>query len=163
MRARTRRTAAIALVALAVPAAAAGGYAVAAGQPVREDLGAAKDPAGAQGRTLGLTRVTIPAGVSLAPHTHPGVQVSRIVRGTLTYTVDRRGSVPVYRGDAASARRLRTLHPGQTARLRAGDWIVEPQGMVHHAANQGTSRVVILLSSLYRTGAPASSPATVER
>jgi quercetin dioxygenase-like cupin family protein len=160
MTARTRRTAAIAIAAVAIPAAAAGGYAVAAGQPVREDLGAAKDPAGAKGRTLGLTRVTVPAGAKLAPHTHPGVQVSRIEHGTLTYTVDRNGSVPVYRGDAAKPRRVRTLHPGQTARLRAGEWIVEQPGMVHHAANIGSKRVVILLSSLYRTGAPASSPAS---
>jgi len=156
----TRRLGAIALAALAIPAAAAGGYAVAAGQPAREELGAAKDPVGAKGRTLGLTRVTIPAGAALAPHTHPGTEIARIERGTLTYTVDRNGSVSVWRGDAGSARRLRTLRPGQTARLRRGDWIVEPPGMVHHAANRTDGKVVILLSSLFPDGAAASSPAS---
>jgi quercetin dioxygenase-like cupin family protein len=160
MHARTRRTAAIGLAAVAIPAAAAGGYAVAAGQPEREDLAAAKNPVGGDGRTLGLTRVTIPAGAQLAPHTHPGTEIARIERGTLTYTVDRKGSVPVYRGDAGSARKVRTIRPGQTARLRTGQWIVEQPGMVHHAANKGSSPVVILLSSLFPNGAAPSSPAS---
>ena len=119
MHARTRRIGAIGLVAIAIPAVAAGGYAVAAGQPTRSDLASAKNPVGGKGRTLGLTRVTIPAGAQLAAHTHPGTEIARIEHGTLTYTVERNGSVPVYRGDAGSARKLRTLRPGQTARLRA--------------------------------------------
>ena len=160
MHARPRRIAAVGLVALAIPAAAAGGYAIAAGQPTRTDLAEAKNPVGGKGRTLGLTRVVIPAGAQLAAHTHPGTEIARIERGTLTYTVDRKGTVPVYRGDVGSARKLRTLRPGQTARLRAGDWIVEQPGMVHHAANNGGGRVVILLSSLFPTGAPPSSPAS---
>jgi quercetin dioxygenase-like cupin family protein len=160
MHARTRRIGAIGLVAVAIPAAAAGGYAVAAGQPTRADLAEAKNPVGGKGRTLGLVRVTIPAGAQLAAHTHPGTEIARIEAGTLTYTVDRNGSVPVWRGDVGSGRRLRTLRPGQTARLRAGDWIVEQPGMVHHAANNTGKPVVILLSSLFPTGAPASSPAS---
>jgi quercetin dioxygenase-like cupin family protein len=160
MHARTRRIGAIGLVAVAIPAAAAGGYAVAAGQPTRSDLATAKNPVGGKGRTLGLTRVTIPAGAQLAAHTHPGTEIARIEQGTLTYTVERDGSVPVYRGDAGSARRLRVIRPGQTARLRAGDWIVEQPGMVHHAANNTGGRVVILLSSLFPNGAPPSTPAS---
>ncbi len=157
---RTRRLALAGAVALAIPAVAGGSYAVAAGDPVREDLAADQNPVGGKGRTLGLTRVTIPAGAQLAAHTHPGTEIARIEKGTLTYTVIRNGSVPVYRGDGDAARKVRTLRPGQTARLRPGMWIVEKPGMVHRAANRGDSRVVILLSSLFPNGAPPSSPAS---
>jgi hypothetical protein len=159
MSTRTRRLGVLALVAL-VPTAAAGGYAVAAGTPVREDLAAVKDPVGAKGRSLALARVTIPAGSALAAHTHPGTQVARIDEGTLTYTV-LRGSVPVYRGDVGSARLLRRVKAGETVNLRRGDWIVEQPTMAHDAANHTGKRVVVLLASLFPNGAPASSPATV--
>jgi quercetin dioxygenase-like cupin family protein len=156
---RLRRLGVLTLLAL-VPAAALGGYALGAGTPVREDLAAAKNPVGAKGRTLGLARVTIPAGAALASHTHPGTEVAHIDAGTLTYTVERNGTVSVYRGDVSAAKLVRRIKPGQTAQLRKGDWIVEPPNMVHHAANRTAKKIVILLSTLFPNGAPASSPAT---
>jgi quercetin dioxygenase-like cupin family protein len=163
MSSRLRRLGVLTLLAL-VPAAALGGYALGAGgAPVREDLAAAKDPVGAKGRTLGLARVTIPAGAVLASHTHPGTEIAHIDQGTLTYTVERNGTVAVYRGDVSKAKLLRRIEPGQTVQLRAGDWIVEPPNMVHNAANRTSKRIVILLSTLFPNGAPSSSPATPSR
>jgi len=127
--------------------------------PVREALAQVVDPRGAPGRTLGLSRVTIPAGAALAPHRHPGDQIAYIQRGTLTYTV-RTGVVPIYRGAADDApRRVDTIRAGETGRVRAGEWLVERPGNVHFGANRGRRAVVILLATLFTTGSPPSIPA----
>ena len=38
---------------------------------------------------LALSRVTVPPGTALAPHTHPGLQIATVRSGRLTYTVVR--------------------------------------------------------------------------
>jgi len=154
----------VAVVAL-VPAAGAAGHSLGAdahsGQaPTREALAQVVKPPGAPGRTLGLSRVTIPAHTALAPHRHPGDQIAYIEHGTLTYTV-RTGVVRIYRGPAdASPRFLGTIRAGETGRVRAGEWVVERQGDVHFGANSGRRPVVILLATLFTTGSPASIPVT---
>jgi quercetin dioxygenase-like cupin family protein len=126
--------------------------------PTREALAQVVNPRGAPGRTLGLSRVTIPARTALAPHRHPGNQIAYIERGTLTYTV-RTGVVRVYRGAAdASPRLVGAVRAGETGRVRAGEWVVERQGDVHFGANRGRRPVVILLATLFTTGSPASIP-----
>jgi quercetin dioxygenase-like cupin family protein len=72
--------------------AAAGAYAAdVAHQPpaeaTRTVLAQAVDPAGGRGRTLALSRVTIPAHTRLELHRHPGTQIAYIQKGTLAYTV----------------------------------------------------------------------------
>src|SRR5690606_30803241 len=64
---------------------------------VREILGQMVDPPGAAGRRLTLVRYTIPPGVELAPHVHPGVQMAFIESGTLSYRVES-GTVVIHRG-----------------------------------------------------------------
>jgi quercetin dioxygenase-like cupin family protein len=148
---------------LLLPLTAAGAYAAGQGSgddapptAVREVLAQVDDPAGAKGRTLALSRVTIPPRTALALHRHPGNQIAYIQRGTLTYTV-RSGVVSVYRGPAdGSARLVRKVRPGQTGVVRRGEWVVERPGDVHFGANRGSGRVVILLATLFRKGAPAS-------
>ena len=142
-------------------AAAASAYAVTVGsragtrEPIqRVVLGQTSRTAGAKGRTLGLSRVTIAPGAALAFHHHPGTQVSQVTSGTLTYWV-RTGGVTVRRDD----RVVRRIRPGQHGKIPAGDWIVEQPGTIHRGANRGRKRVVILIASLYRTGAPPSIPA----
>lgn len=154
----------VAVVAL-VPAAGAAARSLGAdaqsGQPpAREALAQVVKPPGAPGRTLGLSRVTIPARTTLAPHRHPGDQIAYIEHGTLTYTV-RTGVVRIYRGPAdASPRLVGTIRAGETGRVRAGEWVVERQGDVHFGANSGRRPVVILLATLFTTGSPASIPVT---
>ena len=152
--------------ALLLPLTAAGAYAAGeragGGDPppaaVREVLAQVENPAGAKGRTLALSRVTIPPRTALALHRHPGNQIAYIQRGTLTYTV-RTGVVSVYRGPAdGSARVVRRVRAGETGVVRQGEWVVERPGDVHFGANRGDGRVVILLSTLFRNGAPASIP-----
>jgi quercetin dioxygenase-like cupin family protein len=126
--------------------------------PAREALAQVVNPRGAAGRTLGLSRVTIPARTALAPHRHPGNQIAYIERGTLTYTV-RTGVVRIYRGAAdASPRLVGTIRAGETGRVRAGEWVVERQGDVHFGANRGRRPLVILLATLFTNGSPASIP-----
>jgi quercetin dioxygenase-like cupin family protein len=123
----------------------------------REALAAKNNPTGGKGRTLALSRVTIPAGAQLALHHHAGTQAAYIDRGVLTYTV-KSGSVTVRTGPADSSRVLRKIGPGQTANLKAGQWIVEEPSTIHQAANQGSAAVVVYLASLFPIGSPPSIP-----
>ena len=158
---------ALVIAAVLLPAAGAGAHAaLAADAPARQPAAATRtvlaqveDPRGAPGRTLALSRVRIPARTALALHRHPGHQVAYIERGTLTYTV-RSGVVRVFRGAAdAEPELVRTIGPGQTGRVRTGEWVLERPGDVHFGANRGDRPVVILLATLFRTGLPASIPA----
>lgn len=162
---RSHRMLSVVAIVAVLPAAVAAGHAMVAdaqsAQAVkREALAQVVKPPGAPGRTLGLSRVTIPAHTALAPHRHPGDQIAFIERGTLTYTV-RTGVVRVYRGAAdASPRLVATIRSGETDRVPAGEWVVERQGDVHFGANRGGRPVVILLATLFTTGSPPSIPVT---
>ncbi|HEY7266965.1 MAG TPA: hypothetical protein VH501_04665 [Solirubrobacterales bacterium] len=112
---------------------------------------------GVSGRTLGLSRVTIPVGGRIALHHHEGTQVSYIQAGVLTYTV-KSGGVTVYSGTADNAAVVRKIRAGQTGQIRAGQWIVEQPSTVHRAANKGKAKIVIYLATLLKKGAPASTP-----
>jgi quercetin dioxygenase-like cupin family protein len=113
---------------------------------------------GAPQRTLVLSKVVVDPGARLAPHYHRGTQIARIVSGVLNYTVEK-GSAPVWEGDAEDhPRKVRTIHAGQTARLRPGQWLVEQPSDVHRAANRGAKPVVIFLATLLEKGAPPATP-----
>ena len=162
---RARRMLSVVVIVALTPAAGAAAHSLVADAqsdraPAREALAQVVKPPGAPGRTLGLSRVTIPAHTALAPHRHPGDQIAYIQRGTLTYTV-RTGVVRVYRGAAdASPQLVDTIRGGQTRRVDAGEWVVERQGDVHFGANRGGRPVVILLATLFTTGSPPSIPVT---
>ena len=112
---------------------------------------------GASGRTLGLSRVTIPVGGRIALHHHQGTQVAYIQAGILSYTV-KSGGVTVSSGPADNATVVRKISAGQSGQIRAGQWIVEQPSTVHRAANKGKTKVVIYLATLLRKGAPPSTP-----
>jgi len=115
---------------------------------------------GAPDRTLVLSRVLVEPGAKLALHHHLGTQVARIQSGTLTYTV-RQGSVVVRRGESdQDPETVRSIDAGQTARIRAGQWIVEQPSDIHQAANRGSTPVVIYLATLLKKGAPPATPVT---
>jgi quercetin dioxygenase-like cupin family protein len=124
---------------------------------VRTPLAQSTKVKGAKGKTLGLSRVTIPAGGTIALHHHQGTQVAYIQSGVLTYTV-KSGSVTVMSGPADDPAVVRKISGGQTGKIHAGQWIVEQPSTIHQAANHGGTKIVIYLSTLLRTGAPASTP-----
>jgi quercetin dioxygenase-like cupin family protein len=154
---------ALTVAALLVPATAVGAYAAgaardAAPQATRTILAQAVNPAGARGRTLALSRVTIPARTRLALHRHPGTQIAYIQRGTLTYTV-KTGVVNVYRGAAdQSPRIVRRVKAGHTGIVRTGEWVIERPSTIHFGANNGDKPLVILLATLFTNGSPPSIP-----
>lgn len=159
MRRRSILVALCALAAVAALSAYAGAQMAGGPEPVvREALAQDVNPAGAKGRTLGLSRVDVQPGAQLALHRHPGVQIARIDQGVLTYTVVT-GAVNVWRGNPEDkATKVRTIRAGQTAPIRAGQWIVEKPGTIHRAANRGRKTIVIYISSLFRNGAPPAIP-----
>jgi Cupin domain len=112
---------------------------------------------GVTGRTLGLSRVTIPPGGTIALHHHEGTQVAYIQSGVLTYSV-KSGTVTVRTGTADNPTVVRKINAGQAGKITAGQWIVEQPSTIHQAANKGTAKIVIYLSTLLRTGAPPSTP-----
>ena len=108
-----------------------------------------------------LNRVVVEPGAELALHHHLGTQIARVNSGTLTYTV-RRGAATIRRGESDQSPQLvRRLGAGETARIRAGQWIVEQPSDIHEAANRGSTPVVLYLATLLRTGAPPSTPFTL--
>jgi quercetin dioxygenase-like cupin family protein len=124
----------------------------------REALAGIQNPAGAKGRTLGLSRVTVPGHAILAAHHHPGTQTAYIDQGTLTYTVYR-GHVDVMQGDADNhPTRVRHIAAGQTGQIKAGQWIVEQPTTHHMAQNKGHKAIVIYLATLFPNGAPPAIP-----
>lgn len=156
---------AIPAAALILAATAAGGYAVAVAhdspaQSTRTVLAQAVNPTGARGRTLALSRVTIPPRTRLALHHHPGTQIAYIQSGTLTYTV-KTGVVPVYRGAAdQSPRLIRRVRAGHSGVVRTGEWVIERPNVIHFGANRGRTPLVILLATLFTNGSPPSIPAS---
>src|SRR3954469_23723622 len=156
---RLRLTLVLAAIALVATGAIAG-YVIAqsgGATAVRTPLAQSTKVKGAKGKTLGLSRVTIPPGGTIALHHHEGTQVAYIQSGVLTYTV-RSGSVTVMSGPADNATLVRKISGGETGKIHAGQWIVEQPSTVHQAANKGSAKIVIYLSTLLRTGAPPSTP-----
>ncbi len=157
----TRAHKLLALVAVAlVGIGAVAGYVIAqvGGVAVtRTPLAQSTKVKGAKGKTLGLSRVTIPAKGTIALHHHQGTQVAYIQSGVLSYTV-KAGSVTVMSGPADDPTVVRKISGGKTGKIHPGQWIVEQPSTIHRAANLGSAKVVIYLSTLLRTGAPPSTP-----
>ena len=96
-------------------------------------------------------------GAELPSHHHPGAQLGYVAEGVLTYTVES-GSAQLMTGPGDDATLVRKIKPGQTVRVKPGQWLVEEQGEVHHARNAGTVPIVIYIATLLRTGEPAAIP-----
>jgi quercetin dioxygenase-like cupin family protein len=152
----------IALVAMAIILPTAFGASAPAPAPVRKALAQTEQVQGAPGRTMVLSKVTVPPGAKLAVHHHLGTQISRVDSGTLSYTV-REGKAELFEGESDEPIRVRTITAGQTARITAGQWLVEQPSDIHQAANRGSSPVVIYLATLLKDGAAPSTPVDLHR
>jgi quercetin dioxygenase-like cupin family protein len=123
----------------------------------RQSLAEVVAPPGAPHRTLGLSKVVVMPGAALASHHHPGQQLGYVAEGVLTYTVET-GFARLMTGPGDDATLVRKVKPGQTVRVKPGQWLVEEQDEVHHAVNNGGVPIVIYLATLLRTGEPAAIP-----
>lgn len=117
-------------------------------------------PPNAPKETMSLYSVEVPSGAKIAPHQHPGLQLSRIMSGELTYTVDK-GTLTVFGAPTTPGQPVssRTVPAGTTLKLAAGTTVAEPKGMIHHAENAGGESVKIDISILVPQGDPFSIPA----
>lgn len=162
----SRRPLALVLALLAL-CLVGGGIATAAavrsGAVERDVLARFTNPRGADGRTMYLQRVTIPADTLLPDHFHDGSQVGAVVEGTLRYTVVRGGIVRVVESDPTGQKPavVHEIRPGETYDVTAGHAVIEPAGVVHHAQALGGHGVVVYVSSLLVNGAPLSQKVTV--
>jgi quercetin dioxygenase-like cupin family protein len=147
----------VAVIAMAIVLPTAFGASAPPPAPVRKALAQSEHVQGAPGRTMVLSKVTVPPGAQLAVHHHLGTQISRVDAGTLTYTV-RRGQAELFEGESEEGHLIRTIAAGQTARISAGQWLVEQPSDIHQAANRGSSPVVIYLATLLKDGAAPSTP-----
>jgi quercetin dioxygenase-like cupin family protein len=147
----------VAVVAMAIILPTAFGASAPAPAPSRLAMAQTEHVQGAPGRTMVLSKVTVPAGAKLAVHHHLGTQISRVVSGTLTYTV-REGKAELFEGESEEPRLVRVIAAGKTAHIRAGQWLVEQPSDIHQAANRGSSPVVIYLATLLKDGAAPSTP-----
>ncbi|OJU81960.1 MAG: hypothetical protein BGO11_05740 [Solirubrobacterales bacterium 70-9] len=145
------------MIAMAIILPTAFGASAPAPSPVRKALAETEQVQGAPGRTMVLSQVTVPPGAKLAVHHHLGTQISRVVSGTLSYTV-RQGKAELFEGEGEEARLVRTITANETAKIRAGQWLVEQPSDIHQAANRGSSPVVIYLATLLKDGAAPSTP-----
>ena len=74
----------------------------------------------------------------------------------------RRGSAVVRSGESdRNPPLVRTIKAGQTAQIRAGQWIVEQPSDIHEAANRGSAAVVIYLATLLEADAAPATPVTL--
>lgn len=145
-------------MALGIVLPGAFGQSKVAPEVVRSALAQTPSVRGAPDRTMVLSRVTVNPGAKLALHHHLGTQISRVVSGTLTYTVES-GSAVLREGEAdQNPVKARTIKAGQTAQVRPGQWLVEQPSDIHRAANRGSVPVVIYLATLLETGAPPATP-----
>jgi quercetin dioxygenase-like cupin family protein len=151
-----------AVVAMAIILPTAFGASAPAPAPARKALAQTEHVQGAPGRTMVLSQVTVPPGAQLAVHHHLGTQISRVVSGTLTYTV-REGMAELFEGESEEPRLVRDITAGKTAKIRAGQWLVEQPSDIHQAANRGSSPVVIYLATLLKDGAAPSTPVDLHR
>jgi quercetin dioxygenase-like cupin family protein len=130
----------------------ASGTPATAGAVEREVL-VESEPATAPGELFQLVRYTIPGDVALPPHTHPGIQMSVIEAGTLTYYVVAEGEIVVTRADGTEE----LFGPGESTTLTMGDTLLEPAGIVHYGANRTNEPVLILTASLFAADEPPST------
>lgn len=118
-------------------------------QSVTREVLASGYPTQDKKQILELVRYTIAPAASLPIHTHPGMQIERVEKGTLTYTVVE-GEAKVTKADGTEL----TLSKGQTIRLTVGDSLSEPAGMIHYGENQTKSPVILLSASLFDVNQP---------
>jgi quercetin dioxygenase-like cupin family protein len=159
---RISRRLVLLLIAVAALGAIGGGIATAAmvrATAVERDvLSRIVNPRGADGRTMYLQRVVVPAGAKLPLHMHDGSQIAGITSGTLRYTVVKGGKVKVVDMDSVGQvpKVIHTILPGETYDVKAGEGVVEPSGMQHKVEALPGEDVVIYVSSLLENGKPLS-------
>jgi quercetin dioxygenase-like cupin family protein len=80
--------------------------------------------------------IDLPAGASIAPHSHPGPNFTMLVQGQATLSIQ-----------------------GTTTNFKAGESWAEPPNVVHSGSNAGATTTRAVSVALVPRGAPATTPA----
>jgi hypothetical protein len=142
-------------------ASSSGSTTVAAGPPVAQaTIYGSATPPNAPTQQMSLYHVDVPPGAVIAPHQHPGQQISHVTAGTLTYTVIA-GTVTVIDPPVAGKPGPSTdVAAPATISVTTGMTLTEPAGEIHKATNAGTDVVSIDIAILVPQGDPFSVPAS---
>jgi len=88
------------------------------------------------GREAVIAHVIIAPGSAVGRHTHPGEEISYVTDGEGELLID-----------------------GQPARkLKAGDGLIVPAGVIHDARNTGTKPLILVAVYLVEKGKPLATP-----
>ncbi len=143
----------------AAPAAGAPTASPSTAPAAKATIFASATPPNAPTQTLTLYHVDVPPGAVIAPHQHPGQQVSHVTSGTLTYTV-MAGAVTLVEAPVdGKPGPSRVIAAPATIEVTAGQSLTEPAGEIHRATNVGSSDVRIDIAVLVPQGDPISVPA----
>lgn len=102
--------------------------------------------AGANGLAMSMYKVTIPKGVTLDWHYHPGTQVAWIMRGRLLYSVVKGTAYHMIPRPGTTPRRV-PIRAGTRAVIPQGHGLLEPKGMQHYASTP-FGRVITVVTVL---------------
>ena len=126
----------------------------AAGEVALEQLGHGL-PTAAPGFDLSLYRVTLGAGATVPPHTHPGASVVYVESGTFAFTPLEGEARLIRAGTAATPEAQGELLATDTeVTLTAGDALFFPGEHGDSGRNAGDGPLVLLLANLYTAGEP---------
>jgi len=127
-----RSTTALTVFSLALVAGAAGALAEEA--YVRQPLQKSEYPAGYESHIM---LVTSAPGALLPRHVHPGVELSYVVEGELTVTIEGKPDLVVKAGSSFSV----------------------PPGVIHSARNTASTPTKVIAAFVVERGKPVASPA----
>jgi quercetin dioxygenase-like cupin family protein len=120
---------------------------------------ASATPPNAPTQQMTLYHVDVPPGAVIAPHQHPGQQISHVTAGTLTYTVIAETVTVVDPPVDGKPGPAKAVTAPATIEVTAGQTLTEPAGEIHQATNAGTGVVSIDIAILVPLGDPLSVPA----
>ena len=127
-----RVTAAIAVISLSLAGGTAGVWAQDAF--VRQPLQKSEYPAGYESYVM---LVTSAPGALLPRHTHPGIELSYVIEGELTVTIEGKPDLVVKAGSSFSV----------------------PPGVIHSAKNTASTPTKVIATFVIEKGKPVASPA----
>ena len=130
---------------------------LAAPQPIIVERFGPVESAIAPGLNLNLVRYEIPADRELPVHFHEGAQIGWVQSGMLDYSVVD-GEVGVFELDEeGQQQQLQTLHSGDSATIKPGQWVVEINNVVHQGRSGSTDPLIIFTATLLRDNAPLAT------
>lgn len=119
-------------------------------------------PDDASGQAMAVLRAEFAPGGSLGSHTHPGTLIVSVESGVFGFTMaedqmgsDSENAMQIMRAETdATPATAEPVEAGTEYALNPGDWVVEPEGMVHSARGMADEPTVVLVTGLVAPDQP---------